>query len=115
MSEENQQNEVIVAAYALDHTPVVYIGELETETDVINDPRLVFRKVLCQMHIPQDPKAGPKRGEILWSPPMASGKDSVIIVDRKSQPGVLVLGPDQKLVDEYKRELARIYSGIHLL
>jgi len=113
MSEE--QEEVVFAAYALDHTPVVYIGELETESDVVGDPRLVFRKVLVQMHIPQDPKGGTKRQEVIWSPPMAANRDSVVIIDRASQPGVLVLGPDPKIVDEYKKELARIYSGIHLL
>lgn len=110
----------IVAAYALDTSPVIYIGELDASMDVIQDDRLVFKKLLVQIQRMPQLAAGQKpspgmRPEILWSPAVGAGRESIVVLDRTSQPGCLILAPDQHLVDEYKREMAKIYSGIHLL
>ena len=110
MSEASEPQEPVLVAYVLQNSMATYWGELMNNDQ--DDFIYLSKPMVFIMQPPKDNSAEPKT---FWSKAMACGKESLIGINPKSTPGLLVLNPDAELIAQYKNEYLQAYSKLTLL
>jgi hypothetical protein len=106
MSEETKE-QVILVAYVLTNAPFIYAGELYYDEEDAERKRIILKKPM--LHV-----ANPKEKTQMWTTPPAVGRDSSLCIDTTTNPGLLVIEPEQEFVESYKRAHLQAFTKIHL-
>lgn len=101
-------SEDAIVAFVLQNAPAVYVGELLEAPEGANADEIVMGKPMVLM-------TNMKTQETLWTKAIACGKESVMVINQKAIPGILVVKPDPDLVNQYKTQYMQSYSSLTLL
>jgi hypothetical protein len=105
MSEIENQEQPLLAAFILEGAPVMYYGELYYDDE--HKDKIVFKKALVKAENIEEKTAK-------WLKIPTAGKDSLVYIDTRTMRGVLVKNIDHKEAAAYKEASLKLYSSLHL-
>jgi hypothetical protein len=103
---ENLNEESMVCAYIIGGN-LTYVGELYYSEEDKEQNKVIFRKVLVRV-------ADQQTKTTKWIILPTVGKESSIVIDTRTMPGVLVKNIDSDEAQDYRDALLKLHSKLHL-
>lgn len=99
-------NEAEICAFIVEHSPLIYYGELYYDVEDKEQNRLIFKRCLLKVTDTQKETAN-------WVKVPTAGQDSTVHIDTRLIRGVLVKNIDQTEAARYKEVSIKMYSKLY--